>query len=193
MWPLVRCVPQNSAQAPSQPPDATVPEHHQLHGEPLQHRPRLALGGVLCAALSTVAPSAARAAVPSHHPWAHTVVLDEPRIARDRFGPDAPWFEHTIPFFESADSTLDRIYYYRWQLFHAHLRDLGPRGYIVTEFLDDVAWRSQPYASLNDATTVPIYEGRWLRDRRYVNDHIDFTYTGGRNDRHCSEAIADAA
>ena len=34
---------------------------------------------------------------------------------------------------------------------------------------------------------------RWLRDRRYAGDYIDFLYEHGGNDRHFSEAIADAA
>jgi hypothetical protein len=74
----------------------------------------------------------------------------------------------------------------------AHQRDLGPRGYITTEFLDDVGWQREPYASLNDATGFHIQEGRWLRDRRYAGDYIDFMYEGGGNDRHFAEAIADA-
>lgn len=118
-------------------------------------------------------------------------VLDEHRLAFAAFGNDAPWYENNIPFFESADPALDRVYYYRWQIFRAHQRDLGPRGYISTEFLEDVGWQLNPYASLNDATGFHIYEGRWLRDRRYTNDTIDFMVSVG-NDRHFSESIADA-
>lgn len=118
--------------------------------------------------------------------------LQEHQIAAEQFGADAPWYENNIPFFDSADPLLNRIYYYRWQIFRAHQRDLGQRGYISTEFLDDVGWQLNPYASLNDATGFHIGEGRWLRDRRYVEDYIDFMYDVG-NDRHFSEAIADAA
>lgn len=118
--------------------------------------------------------------------------LDENRIAAERFGADAPWYLNNIPFFASSDPMLDRIYYYRWQIFRAHQRDLGPRGYISTEFLDDVSWQLKPWASLNDATGFHIAEGRWLRNRRYAGDYIDFMYDVG-NDRHFSEAIAAAA
>lgn len=117
--------------------------------------------------------------------------LNEHDIAISRFGNDAAWYENNIPFFESSDPLLDQIYYYRWQIYRAHQRDLGARGYISTEFLDDVSWQLNPYASLNDATGFHIAEGRWLRDRRYANDYIDFMYSGG-NDRHFSEAVADA-
>jgi hypothetical protein len=118
--------------------------------------------------------------------------LDGHAIATARFGNDAPWYEGNIPLFESSDQKLDQIYYYRWSVFRAHQRDLGPRGYITTEFLDDVGWQREPYASLNDATGFHIQEGRWLRDRRYAGDYIDFMYQGGGNDRHFAEAIADA-
>ena len=111
--------------------------------------------------------------------------LSEHAIATARFGNDAVWYENNIPFFESADPALDRVYYYRWQIFRAHQRDLGPRGYISTEFLEDVGWQLNPYASLNDATGFHIYEGRWLRDRRYTNGYIDFMVSVG-NDRHFS-------
>jgi hypothetical protein len=118
--------------------------------------------------------------------------LDEHRIAVQRFGNDAPWYEDNIPFFEASDPRLEQIYYYRWQLFRAHQRDLGPKGYISTEFLDDVGWQREPYASLNDAAAFHIDEGRWLRDRRYADDYVDFLYEGGGNDRHFSEGIAGA-
>ena len=134
---------------------------------------------------------AALLAVPAAHAAAKPP-LDEHKIAKARFGNDAPWFENNIPFFESADPLLDRIYYYRWQITRAHQRDLGARGFISTEFLDDVGWQLQPWASLNDATGFHILEGRWLRNRRYAGDYIDYMFEGG-NDRHFAEAIADAA
>lgn len=118
--------------------------------------------------------------------------LNEQQLAEQAFGNDAVWYEHNIPFFEASDPLLQKIYYYRWQLFRAHQRDLGARGYISTEFLDDVDWQLKPWASLNDATVFHILEGRWLRNRRYSSDYINFMYQGG-NDRHFSEAIADAA
>jgi hypothetical protein len=118
--------------------------------------------------------------------------LDEHRIAVDRFGNDARWYEGNIPFFEASDPLLTRIFYYRWQIFRAHQRDLGRQGYISTEFLDDVSWQREPYASLNDASAFHIAEGRWLRNRRYADDYINFLYEGGGNDRHFSEGIAGA-
>jgi hypothetical protein len=123
---------------------------------------------------------------------AGTHILPTEALAKEHFGNDAPWFEENIPFFNCSDPEITDVYYYRWQLYKSHLKDLGDRGYIVTEFLNDVGWAKAPYQSLNDATAFHIYEGRWLRGRRFISDYIDYMYTGGGNDRHFSEAIADA-
>ena len=120
-----------------------------------------------------------------------TDILGRHALAARHFGNDSPWFEENIPFFECSDPEITEVYYYRWQLWKAHLKDLGDKGYILTEFLNDVGWARKPYQSLNDATAFHIHEGRWVKDRRYINDYIDFMYAGG-NDRHFSEAIADA-
>src|SRR3569833_1181484 len=125
--------------------------------------------------------------------WGSPEILPHHQIATQHYGNDAPWYEANIPFFECSDREVTDIYYYRWKLYKAHLKDLGARGYIVTEFLDDVGWAKAPYQSLNDATAFHIREGRWLRDERYVDDYLDYMYTGGGNDRHFSESIADAA
>ena len=120
-----------------------------------------------------------------------TDILSQTSLAARYFGNDASWFERNIPFFECSDPQITQIYYYRWQLYKSHLKDLGSRGYIVTEFLDDVGWARKPFQSLNDATAFHINEGRWLKDNCYLDDYINFMYSGG-NDRHFSEAIAAA-
>ena len=117
--------------------------------------------------------------------------LDTGRIAATRFGNDAPWYRDNIPFFASSDPQLDDVYYYRWSVVRAHQRDIGAQGFVTTEFLDDVAWQREPYATLNDPSGFHIGEARWLRDRRYAADYVDYMYAGG-NDRHFSEYIADA-
>lgn len=117
--------------------------------------------------------------------------IDGERLLTRHFGNDADWYRSRIPLFESSDPAIDEVYYYRWQIVRAHQRDLGADGYITTEFLDDVSWQREPYASLNDATGFQLGETRWLRDRRPAADYIDFMYGGG-NDRHFSDYMADA-
>ena len=125
-------------------------------------------------------------------PARETHVLRGADLAARAFGNDAPWYRRNIPFFACSDPEIEQIYYYRWKLFKSHLRDIGDRGYIVTEFLDDVGWSLKPFEILNDVTSFHVHEGRWLRDPRYARQYLDVMYHGG-NDRHFSEAIADAA
>ena len=155
------------------------------------HRLRRAI-----AALATFAVPGA--AIPATMPAQRTAASSQPLTALDAdavtrryFGNDAEWYRDRIPLFESADPLLDRVYYYRWQIVRAHQRDLGARGFITTEFLNDVGWQKEPYASLNDATGFHLGELRWLRDRRFAADYVDYMYTGG-NDRHFSDYMADA-
>ena len=117
--------------------------------------------------------------------------LDAERIVTVRFGNDAAWYRGNIPVFASSDPRMDSVYYYRWSIVRAHQRDLGAQGYVTTEFLDDVPWQREPYATLNDASGFHIGEARWLRDRRYAADYIDYMYRGG-NDRHLTADLADA-
>lgn len=142
---------------------------------------RAMMGGAALAATMAAAPLPAKA--PS------AASIDHHSVAVRHFGNDASWYEQRIPFFESADPQLDAVYYYRWSLFRAHQRDLGLLGYITTEFADDVSWQREPYASLNDATGFHIAEGRWLNDRRFTDDYVNFMYQGG-NDRHFSDYMA---
>jgi len=118
--------------------------------------------------------------------------LPEAAIAHRWFGNDASWYANNIPFFDSADARLNEIYYYRWKVFRAHIRDVGPQGVVFTEFLPKVGWDRTPYSTLNDSAIFPIYDGRWLRDRSYLNDWITYVWTGGGDDRHFSESLANA-
>lgn len=119
-------------------------------------------------------------------------VLDADALATQYFGNDAPWYHDRIPFFESSDKDITDVYYYRWKIFRAHQRDLGPNGYISTEFLDDVGWQTTPWASLNDATGFHLLEGRWCRDRRFKEDYATFIFSPSSNRRQFSESMAAA-
>lgn len=126
-------------------------------------------------------------------PYYANKTLDRAGLASTYFGNDAPWFQNRIPFFESSDTLINDVYYYRWKIFRAHQRDLGEEGFISTEFLDDVGWQLNPWASLNDATGFHLGEGRWSRDRRFKDDYLDLMYASGANDRHFTDYMADAA
>ncbi|PWN36792.1 glycogen debranching enzyme [Meira miltonrushii] len=120
--------------------------------------------------------------------------LDTNAILQQHYGNDAEWYSNRIPFFDSSDEKLNEIYYYRWQIFRAHQRDLGnDYGFITTEFADDVSWQLSPWASLNDATGFHLNEGRWCRDRRFTHDYINHMFGERKgNDRHFSDYMADS-
>ncbi len=119
--------------------------------------------------------------------------LPTAQLAKQYFGADAAWYQANIPFFEIDDPELQQIYYYRWELFHAHLRDIGPQRYMVTEFLPDVPWARHPYTDLNDSSSFHLLEARWLRDPRYATSLLDHLYSGAGNTRAFSESVAAAA
>ncbi|HEY1581294.1 MAG TPA: trehalase family glycosidase [Terracidiphilus sp.] len=119
-------------------------------------------------------------------------ILNWHELAEENFGADAAWYERNIPFLDISDPAITRVYYYRWKLYKAHLRDVGTHGYVVTEFLDRVPWDRHPLDTINDSAAFHIYEGRWLRNPFYMDSEITAMYPGGGNDRQYSEWLADA-
>jgi hypothetical protein len=116
--------------------------------------------------------------------------LDREQLAQDYFQEDAAWYVDNVPFFECSDSAIEQVYYYRWKLYKAHLRKV-PNGHVVTEFINHVSWDRDPFCTINAAAQHHIYEGRWLRDKQYMDDYIQYLYAGGNN-RKYSESVADA-
>ncbi len=119
-------------------------------------------------------------------------VIDTDKLASQYFNEDAQWYVNNIPFFECSDKKIQDVFYYRWKLYKAHIRNIGESGFVITEFLNNVSWDKDPYSSLNDATGFHIYEGRWLKNSNYISGYINFMFGGGGNDRHFSEGISDA-
>lgn len=118
--------------------------------------------------------------------------IDHPVLAQKYFSEDAAWYESNIPFFECSDTEIEQVYYYRWKLYKAHIRNTGPNEFIITEFIDHVAWDREPFCTINAASMHHIYEGRWLRDPKYMDGYINNLYQQGGNDRRYSESVADA-
>jgi hypothetical protein len=119
--------------------------------------------------------------------------LDWIKIAKEYFSEDYQWAIDNLPFFECSDKQIERVYYYRWKLYKAHLRNVGKDQFVVTEFINHVPWDREPYCTINAASMHHIYEGRWLKDNRYMNGYINNLLRDGGNNRSYSESIADAA
>lgn len=121
-------------------------------------------------------------------------ILDHNSLSAEYYGSDSQWYKENVPFFECSDTKIQQIYYYRWKLYKSHFRNIGTKGYIVTEFLNRMPWDVFPYDSINDSAGHHIYEGRWIKDRRYLDDYLLYMYKGGGNNpRYYSECVADAA
>jgi len=118
--------------------------------------------------------------------------LDAARITKERYGNDSAWFVDRIPLFESSDENITDVYYYRWGIFRTHQRDLGQHGFVSTEFINDVSWQTEPWATLTDAAGFHLNEGKWLRDLRFKNNYAVFMYSNNSDPWRFSESMAAA-
>lgn len=82
------------------------------------------------------------------------------------------WLSRNVPLFECPDTTIEKIYYYRWWTFRKHLKQT-PDGYVFTEFITPMKHGGK-YNTISSALGHHIYEGRWLRDPKYISDYINF-------------------
>src|SRR5690242_15946502 len=96
--------------------------------------------------------------------------------------PDAQaweWMRTNIPLFTCPDRDIEQIYYFRWWVFRKHIKQT-PAGLIITEFLKPVKHAGE-YNALSCAFGHHVAEGRWLHDRRYVDEDIHYWLRGGEN------------
>ncbi len=82
------------------------------------------------------------------------------------------WMAANIPLFECPDSTIEKIYYYRWWTIRKHLKHT-PDGYVFTEFITPVNHAGK-YNTISSGLGHHINELRWLRDPQYLNQYMDF-------------------
>ncbi|MDB5250573.1 MAG: glycoside hydrolase [Segetibacter sp.] len=82
------------------------------------------------------------------------------------------WLSQNVPLFECPDTTIEKIYYYRWWTFRKHLKQT-PDGFVFTEFITPVNHGGK-YNTISSALGHHIYEGRWLNHPEYINDYINF-------------------
>ncbi|MBE6541088.1 MAG: hypothetical protein E7672_01425 [Ruminococcaceae bacterium] len=99
-------------------------------------------------------------------------------------------FDAGIPLIDISDQTINDVYYYRWFSFCSHIK-MTPLGYIVTEFTPSVSWESL-YGSIVCPAGHHMYEGRWLHDKKYLDDYARFWFKEGAQPRLYSVWLADA-
>ncbi len=105
---------------------------------------------------------------------------------------DRSWafLEKNIPWFDCPDKQLEETYYYRWWSYRKHLAET-PAGWVVTEFLPQVPWAGT-HNTISCAAGHHLYEGRWLRDSKYMTDYSEFWLLPEAKPRDYSFWAADA-
>jgi len=100
------------------------------------------------------------------------------------------FLEENIPLLACPDEDIQRIYYFRWWTYRKHVK-LTPDGYVVTEFLPKVPW-SAKHNTISCPAGHHFYEGRWLRNPKYLDDYAVFWFRKGGSPRRYSFWAADA-
>ena len=96
-----------------------------------------------------------------------------------------------IPLIDLPNKNLEETYYFRWWTFRKHIKSTID-GFVITEFLPQVSW-SMKHNTINCPAGHHIYEGRWLKDSKYISEYIDFWLNkSGDGIRQYSFWIADA-
>jgi len=86
------------------------------------------------------------------------------------------WMKDNVPFFECPDQDFEQIYYFRWWTFRKHLKNTAD-GFVFTEFLDRMS-HSGKHNTISCALGHHVYEGSWLRDKRYIDEYARFWFVG---------------
>ena len=102
----------------------------------------------------------------------------------------AEFLKANVPLFECPDATIEQTYYFRWWTYRKHIKET-PDGFVVTEFLPTVPWAGK-YNTISCAVGHHLYEGRWLRDPRFLDDYSRFWFGKYGRLHAYSNWIADA-
>ena len=96
--------------------------------------------------------------------------------------PDAQaweWMQQNTPLFACPDPDVERTWYYRWWTFRKHIKKTA-NGHILTEFLKPVK-HATDHNAISCALGHHIAEGRWVRNRQYLDEYLNFWLRGGEN------------
>jgi hypothetical protein len=100
------------------------------------------------------------------------------------------FLDRNIPLFECPDPDIERTYHFRWWTFRKHIKQT-PDGYVITEFLPKVNW-SGTHNTISCPAGHHFREGRWIREKKYLDDYAVFWFRKGGAPRRYSFWAADA-
>jgi len=117
---------------------------------------------------------------------------DDNEIYKEYYPNDSAWtfLKSNIPLLDCPDKNIELTYYFRWWTYRKHVKQT-PDGFIISEFLPQVPW-SGKYNSISCSAANDIYEGRWLRNNKYINDFATFWFRKGGDPILYSFWVADA-
>ena len=72
-----------------------------------------------------------------------------------------------IPMIDLPEKVIEETYYFRWWTYRKHIKNTED-GFVITEFLPKVYW-SKKHNTINCPAAHHIYEGRWLKDPKYIS------------------------
>ncbi len=87
------------------------------------------------------------------------------------------WIAANAPLFNCPDKQLEETYYFRWWTYRKHICQT-PAGLVLTEFITPVGHAGQ-YNTISCAFGHHLAEGRWLRDRRPLDEYTTFWFRSG--------------
>ena len=123
------------------------------------------------------APAVLRAASFKHHIDGFGENDEELYVQHIPNGKAWDFLKENMPLFECPDEDFERTYYFRWWTYRKHIK-LTPDGFVVTEFLPQVGW-SGKHNTINCPAGHHFYEGRWLHNRKYLDEYAVFWFRKG--------------
>ena len=94
------------------------------------------------------------------------------------------FLKDNIPLLDCPDKDIVSTYYFRWWSYRKHIKQT-PVGLIVDEFLPPVEWAGE-YNSINCPAGHHIYDGRWMRNPKVMDEYSVFWFRGGGEPRRYS-------
>ena len=85
------------------------------------------------------------------------------------------WLSAQIPLLDCPDGLLEKIYYFRFWTLRKHVKRTED-GYVMTEFLPDVAWAGK-HNTIIAPFSHHLAESKWLADRTVMDDYTDHFLT----------------